>query len=257
MADEQNQAARRHTPRVQPPPPLDVKKGVDSWKIFKQMWNNYCVISRITAEEDAEYVKALFLHTLGPDGLSIYNGMQLAPNHKAADIITALDDHFIGKTNETYERYVFNKRDQKEDETFEEYSTALRTLQKTCNHCEHMNESLLRDRIVLGIKDNETRKRLLQESQLTLKSCIEMCRASEATHLQMRSMKSASSSSAPGDTQPAEGACAVTSGSKKGHSKPTCKFCAQKHVMKKEVCPAWGQTCSKCQKEESLCCQVS
>jgi hypothetical protein len=39
------------------------------------------------------------------------------------------------------------------------------------------------------------------------------------------------------------------SGSKKGHSKPTCKFCAQKHVMKKEVCPAWGQTCSKCQKK--------
>ena len=25
-----------------------------------------------------------------------------------------------------------------------------------------------------------------------------------------------------------------------------CKYCGRRHAMKKELCPAWGKTCSKC-----------
>ena len=61
----------------------------------------------------------------------MYIGMQLEENH-TLDIINAFDNHFIGKTNETYERHVFNKRDQKTDESMEDYIAALRTLASTC-----------------------------------------------------------------------------------------------------------------------------
>ena len=59
--------------------------------------------------------RALFLHTLGQEGLIVYNGMQLEENNTVGIIFDAFDNHFIGKTNETYERYVFNKRDQKNE----------------------------------------------------------------------------------------------------------------------------------------------
>ena len=77
--------------------------------------------------------RALFLHTLGQEGLIVYNGMQLEENNTVGIIFDAFENHFIGKTNETYERYVFNKRDQKTDELVEDYIAALRTLASTCN----------------------------------------------------------------------------------------------------------------------------
>ena len=49
-----------------------------------------------------------------------------------------------------------------------------------------MKDSLIRDRIVLGIRKEDARKRLLQERKLDLKKCIDICRISEGatTHMQ-------------------------------------------------------------------------
>ena len=71
------------------------------------------------------------------------------------------------------------------------YVTALRTLVKTCNTCDCMHDSIIRDRIVLGIQDHSTRKRLLQERSLTLAKCIDLCKSSEATNLQMKTISGA------------------------------------------------------------------
>ena len=96
------------------------------------------------------------------------------------------DKFTIGETKQTYERYVFNSWNQSPDETFDAYVAALRTLLKTCNFCECIRESLIRDRIVWGIQNPQTRKRLLQECKLTLNKCINICRSSETTALQMK-----------------------------------------------------------------------
>ena len=39
----------------------------------------------------------------------------------------------------------------------------LRTLAQSCNFCTCLNDTLIRDRIVLGIRDGGTRKRLLRQ----------------------------------------------------------------------------------------------
>ena len=149
--------AFRHNARVIAPPPLNVKKGSDEWKLFKQMWTNYCIVARLSDDEE-DYKRALSQHTLGQEGLIEYNEMQPEENHTLDDIINAFDNHFIGKTNETYERYAFNKRDQKTDESVEDYIAVLRTLASTCNFCNCLKDYLLRDHIVLRIKDSSTRK---------------------------------------------------------------------------------------------------
>ena len=58
--------------------------------------------------------------------------------------------------NITYERYVFNKRFQQEAETVECFLASIRRLVKTCEYCENCVSSIIRDRIVLGIRDPET-----------------------------------------------------------------------------------------------------
>ena len=203
------------------------------------MWDNYVIVARLD-NEAADYKKALFLHILGPDGLLIYNGMKLGDNHTLEDIIEALENHFTGKINETYERFVFNKRYQKSNEPFEDYVATLRTLMKTCNFSDDMKDSQLRDRIVLGIRNQSTRERLLQEAELTLQACIDKCRAAETTTQQLRAMS---------ENELAAEAHAISARPRKGSSgvkKASCKFCGQTHILKKEECPAWGKTCKNC-----------
>ena len=103
----------------------------------------------------------LFLHCIGTDALRVYNTLTFTEEeNKLSHILTKLETLLIGEVNETYERFRFNQRQQQDGETFDNYLTALKSLAKTCNFAD-LHDSLLRDRLVIGKKSNNTRKRLL------------------------------------------------------------------------------------------------
>jgi len=145
------------------------------------MWSNYEIASRLVKlpKEDRT---ATLLTCLGADALEIVDGLNFANDEERKDIdavLEKLEVFCVGETNEIYERYQFNKRDQESGESIDLHAASLRTLAKTCNYSALL-DSLLRDRIVVGIRNNGTRKRLLQEAKLTLNKCIDICRSSEA-----------------------------------------------------------------------------
>ena len=173
---------------ITPPKTLDTTTNIaENWKQFKQIWENYAIITNVTAQTK-QYRIALFLHCLGPDAMKKYNGMQFAgetDRRTLSKIIEKFDEFTIGEVNETYQRYIFNGRNQGQDESIDAYITALRSLAKTCRFCHCLADSLLRDRIVLGINNHALWKRLLQERNLDLKKCIDLCRSSEAAFSQI------------------------------------------------------------------------
>ena len=73
-------------------------------------------------------------------------------------VVTKFKELCLGETNETYERFVFNSRQKNENETVDQYVTALRTLAQSCNFCNCLRDSLISDRLVIGINDNATQK---------------------------------------------------------------------------------------------------
>ena len=73
------------------------------------MWTNYCIVARHSDDEE-DYKRALFLHTLGQEGLTVYNGMQLEKKSPLDDITNIFDNHFIRKTDEIYGKSAFSKR---------------------------------------------------------------------------------------------------------------------------------------------------
>lgn len=93
-------------------------------------------------------------------------------------VIKAMEEFCLGQTNEIYERYTFNKRDQVPNKTIDAYVAKLRTLARTCKY-KAIEDEMIRDRIVLGIRNNSTRKKLLQEKKFDLQRCIDICRANE------------------------------------------------------------------------------
>ena len=78
------------------------------------------------------------------------------------EIIDKLEHYVVGEVNKTFERYLFHKRGQSEEETFEQFESDLRVLIKTCSFCENCVESIVRDIIVLGICNPDIRQEPLK-----------------------------------------------------------------------------------------------
>ena len=49
--------------------------------------------------------------------------------------------------------------------------------------------NLTHDRIVIGVRENSVRKKLLQASNLQLQGCIDICRVSEVATKQIKAMQ--------------------------------------------------------------------
>ncbi|GFO18990.1 Gag-Pol protein [Plakobranchus ocellatus] len=109
----------------------------ESWKLLKQRWDTYAVLSQVSPLQ-REIQVALFLHCLDDDALKAYNNfsfLSAESDRSVSDIIAKFDSFAIGEVNETYERFVFNSHAQRDTETFEGFYRDLRRLVKTCNYC--------------------------------------------------------------------------------------------------------------------------
>ena len=141
----------------------------NNWKCFRRVWSNYEIVSRLVKQQKEERTATL-LTCLGADALEIVDGLNFANDEDRKDndvVLEKLEVICVGETNEIYKRYQFNKRDQESRKSFDLYVASLRTLAKTCNYGSLL-DSLIHNRIVVGIRDNGTHKRLLQEAKFTL-----------------------------------------------------------------------------------------
>ena len=59
-------------------------------------------------------------------------------------------------------------------------------MEKSCGFCDCMREKLIMDRLILGIRDQKTRERLISQQNLDLKRAIFLCNSMEATQEQMK-----------------------------------------------------------------------
>ena len=232
---------------IKPPPPLSFEGNLsENWKYFKQKWGHYVILTNLD-KQSREYRVALLLHTMGDEALKVYNGFHFTTDpgvRTVQEIIEQFDNFAVGEVNETYERFVFNKRDQREGETFESFLAAIRSLVRTCNYCENCVNSIVRDRIVIGISDNATQQTLLKEIKLDLEKSITICKASENATTQGKLLRAdvvhKVSSTNPYKHFKDRNKKFESSSAKK------CKFCGSVHEMKKEKCKAYGATCHTC-----------
>lgn len=222
---------------VKPPAPLAIDTHMaENWRLFKQKWNNYAILTGLETQK-RQYQVALLLHTLGDEALKIYNGFQVNEDTVTVDDVIACFEQFaVGQVNETYERFIFNKRVQAKEETVENFLASIRSLVKTCNYCETCVPSILRDRIVVGIRNPDTQSALLKEKDLTLDAAVQICKAAEGAASQVKVL------------QGPESVYKVVKPKQHNTSKQ-CKFCGFMHELIKSKCPAWGKTCKNCMKQ--------
>ena len=90
----------------------------------------------------------------------------------------ALESYFKPTQNEIYKQYMFYSCDEGPNENVDHWVNRLRQLLKSCNF-EEMIDSLLRDRVAMGMKNKATRAQMLREKVVNLNEAIDMLRASE------------------------------------------------------------------------------
>ena len=234
---------------ARPPPLLSLQDNMgESWKRFKTRWANYSLLSGLH-DMPREIQVAQLENCLADDALKTLEGFDFPTGEDertVQEMMMAFERYAIGEIHETLERYKFGKRQQQEGESMDKFLADLRILMKTCQYCPRCEPSILRDRIILGIRSNDIREELLKVRHLALDKCIDICKASEtaASH---------------SDALVPDNVNRVLDGKQRDDTKE-CKFCSFNHPMKKEKCPAWGKVCNKCGKMnhfESKCHETS
>ena len=117
--------------------------------------------------------------------MRIYDGMKFSEGkdrNKMADIIAKYDQHFLGQTQEFFERFQFNRRDQASGQSIDEHLSVLRNMSKTCGFCDWTACSWA----------SQVTKRAKNYSphMTTLNKAIEICRGIEAASHHMKALKS-------------------------------------------------------------------
>ena len=114
---------------------------------------------------------------MGEDADDIFSAIPMtADERKKYDTVKSkLEGHFIIKRNVIFERAKFNLRFQKENESVNNFITDLFTLAQHCN-CGALHDGMVRDRIVVDLKDKTLKKTLSEklqlEADLTLEKAI-------------------------------------------------------------------------------------
>ena len=121
-----------------------------------------------------EFRTATLLTCIGSEALDVYDGLPFDENERqnVAVVLQKFEEFCLGEVNETYESYMFFCRNQDAGETVESYITTLRKMVKTCNFG-RLEDRLLKDRVGMGILDENFHSKLLEVRQLDLKQCID------------------------------------------------------------------------------------
>ena len=215
-----------------------------AWKRF-QTHINFMFSGPLKKKTEEEKCSYLMLW-VGEKGRNIYSTWNLSEedSKKLESYTNGFQNYVKPRTNTVYNRFVFQTRSQKPDETFDQFCTELKLLVKDCTY--DKNDEMVRDRIVAGVSNAKLRDKLLNiGSDLTLEKAIETARTHEISKQQNKIMSGEKPVNLVKSKQkiqykPREEPRAHAS---RGEM---CQRCGKVHG--KNDCKALGQICRKCNK---------
>ena len=210
---------------LEPPERFDFKHP-DLWPKWRRRFAQYLAATGLESEGDTRKISTL-LYCMGEEGDDVLTSMNItaAGRKKFDTVLSKFDAFFDVRKNVIYERARFNQRNQKEGETAEQYITVLYGLIETCNYS-GLKEEILRDRLVVGIRDKKMSQKLQVMADLTLERAKKEIRQKEAVNEQQQELQAAG----PGKSQPnleevrqRKPPPQRLKGGKRGHHKPLSK----------------------------------
>ena len=171
--------------------------------------------------------------------MEIYSNF-VRENEGDRDKIAVVEETFLAHcaplTSRHFNRHLFIDRKQQEGETVDEICSAQKTLAKNCDLGDK-EESWITSMLVLGLKDQSSKERLMEREQ-NLEKTLTAARIAETSKQHMKSLKDEESN--------VERVDSVGDPVRKHQGGLACRNCGILHG--KGFCPAAGQQCHKCKK---------
>jgi hypothetical protein len=171
------------------PKQLSLREGnvAENWRKFRSSWNNFDIAAGYSKKDEAVRV-ALLLSVIEEESVELFETFKWSDPANKAKILPVLDKfeaYCKPKASELFETYRFLSRKQEQGEPIDAYVTALRTLSEGCGFAD--KERRIRDQVVLGIRDDRVRERLLRDTNPTLDRVMET-RATEMAEHQLKTI---------------------------------------------------------------------
>lgn len=239
-----------------------------SWPQWMRRFERFRVASGLAEKPSAYQVNSL-LYIMGEKSDDILNTLPLSEEEKKSyeEVKKALSEHFIGRHNVIYERAKFNSRFQQPGESAESFITDVYKLAEHCRYGD-LHEEMIRDRIVVGIRDAKLSERLQLDPNLTLDKTITQVRQneeikrqqpiirrekSEVKEVNVDAVVTKRTSKAKMTLQKAEGTVQRTqsfyNATPKIKQMDSCKRCGKSPQHPWKLCPAREAECRKCRKK--------
>ncbi|XP_061714623.1 uncharacterized protein K02A2.6-like [Cydia pomonella] len=152
----------------------------DKWCDYKEQL--LCALDVAGVAQDPARARSLFLSQCGKDTYSLIASLLVPQRPTSAsfeDIIRVLDQFFEPEVNEILQAGKFHKRIQLQQESVQEFIGAISLLGAKCNFADLKRQ--LRDRLVLGVRDERLRRELLKTKDLTYTGAVQYCLNYQAT----------------------------------------------------------------------------
>ncbi|UYV66350.1 K02A2.6-like, partial [Cordylochernes scorpioides] len=240
--------------QIQPPETFDFSTP-NEWPKWRKRFERYLVVSGMKKKEEADKID-LFMYLMGDRADDIFRTFKFEKEEEATKIdsvLKAFDSHFCVRKNIIYERAKFNSRIQEDREPVDEFITSLYKLADSCEF-EGLHEQLIRDRIVVGVRDKALSERMQLDSELTLEKAVKMVRQQEAVRQQQVDLQRPSTSQkvnqvkfnskkqSPKQQQPSR------KKEKSAKTRSRCPKCGGFNHREGQACLAEGQKCNLCSK---------
>lgn len=214
----------------------------ENWKRFRQKFQLF-TLAAYQGKKIKDNVKIAQLLTLvGDDGLEVYNSFdfEVGEENDFESVLEKFEKYCCPKQNVVFESFTFYKIVQDEGQDFNDFLKRLRLAAKSCEFLEPDN--MIRDRIVLGIRDKDVQERLLREKKLDLQKAIEFCRVVESSKGHSKVIREQAKQE-PYSVNLVQGRESKRQNRSEEASKP-CGYCGSDHTKGK--CPAFGKICNIC-----------
>jgi len=162
MSNREQWSVETTSMNLQPPNPFCFKK-TEEWPKWRRRFEQYRVATRLTGREEEQQVSTV----LKMQRIFLILRESLWMTKRNDKVVEPFDNYFKVLKNVIFERAHFNKRNQLSNESAEQFITVIHRMAENCE-LGNMNNELICDRIVVGIRNESLSKHLQMEAELTL-----------------------------------------------------------------------------------------
>ncbi|XP_037518504.1 uncharacterized protein K02A2.6-like [Rhipicephalus sanguineus] len=242
---------------LQTPEPFDFGNA-GTWPTWKSRFEDYAAISGLKNAPEETQVRSL-LYCMGPEARPLLDTFSLdaASLTSYETVVDRFTEHFVHPSNELYESSRFHRRVQQPGESVDGYYAELCRMVKRCAYPSvQVEERLVRDRFVVGLRDSRLSDQLCRNAKLTLKEAWTQARQAEDAEKEKRQSQAGASYSPNAlqlDATKMQKAArhhrnAKPSFEHQNADTPTCGFCGRA-AHPRAQCPARSSLCNFCKKK--------